>query len=57
MPLTSDPTAPTSMSLLAAGIAEKILGRLGPNGRLIAFDQDADALANVPSDALHSRAP
>ncbi len=32
------------------GHSREILGRLGPNGRLIAFDQDADALANVPSD-------
>ena len=32
------------------GHSREILSRLGPNGRLIAFDQDADALANVPSD-------
>ena len=33
------------------GHSREILNRLGPNGRLIAFDQDADALANVPDDA------
>ena len=32
------------------GHSREILRRLGPGGRLIAFDQDDDALANVPDD-------
>lgn len=32
------------------GHSREILSRLGPEGRLIAFDQDADALANAPAD-------
>lgn len=32
------------------GHSREILGRLGPRGRLIAFDQDEDALANRPED-------
>lgn len=32
------------------GHSREILSRLGPNGQLIAFDQDADAMANVPND-------
>lgn len=32
------------------GHSREILGRLGPKGRLIAFDQDADALKNAPDD-------
>lgn len=32
------------------GHSEEILGRLGKNGRLIAFDQDADASVNIPDD-------
>lgn len=32
------------------GHAREILKRLGPNGKLIAFDQDEDARANVPGD-------
>lgn len=32
------------------GHSREILRRLGPGGRLIAFDQDEDALANVPED-------
>jgi 16S rRNA (cytosine1402-N4)-methyltransferase len=32
------------------GHSQAILSRLGPNGRLIAFDQDADAAANLPND-------
>ncbi len=32
------------------GHSREILRRLGPNGRLIGFDQDEDALANVPDD-------
>ena len=32
------------------GHSAKILEKLGPNGRLLAFDQDPDARANVPSD-------
>lgn len=32
------------------GHSREILKRLGPNGRLIGFDQDEDALANVPDD-------
>jgi len=33
-----------------AGHSKEILKQLGENGRLIAFDQDADAAANVPDD-------
>lgn len=32
------------------GHSRLILEQLGPDGRLIAFDQDADALANLPDD-------
>ena len=32
------------------GHSRGILERLGPKGRLIAFDQDADAKANIPDD-------
>ncbi len=32
------------------GHSREILQRLGPQGRLIVFDQDQDALANVPDD-------
>ena len=32
------------------GHSRAILERLGPEGRLIAFDQDEDAIANAPSD-------
>lgn len=32
------------------GHSREILRRLGPDGRLIAFDQDADAVANAPAD-------
>lgn len=32
------------------GHSREILSRLGPEGRLIAFDQDADALKNAPDD-------
>ena len=32
------------------GHSREILRRLGPKGRLIAFDQDADALGNAPDD-------
>jgi 16S rRNA (cytosine1402-N4)-methyltransferase len=32
------------------GHSKAILERLGPEGRLIAFDQDQDAVANVPAD-------
>ncbi len=32
------------------GHSREILARLGKKGRLIAFDQDADALANAPDD-------
>ena len=34
------------------GHSRAILERLGPEGRLIAFDQDADALANAAQDLL-----
>lgn len=33
------------------GHSKEILKHLGPKGRLIAFDQDPDAQANVPADA------
>jgi len=32
------------------GHSKGILGSLGPNGRLFAFDQDADAQKNIPDD-------
>ena len=32
------------------GHSREILSRLGPSGRLIAFDRDADALANAIDD-------
>lgn len=32
------------------GHSRAILGQLGPNGKLIAFDQDADAARNLPDD-------
>lgn len=32
------------------GHSRAILGRLGPEGRLIAFDQDDDAASNLPAD-------
>lgn len=32
------------------GHSREILSRLGPKGRLIAFDKDTDALANAPDD-------
>ncbi|MCB0794187.1 MAG: 16S rRNA (cytosine(1402)-N(4))-methyltransferase RsmH [Flavobacteriales bacterium] len=32
------------------GHSREILNRLGPDGRLIAFDRDADAAVNVPDD-------
>jgi 16S rRNA (cytosine1402-N4)-methyltransferase len=32
------------------GHAREILSRLGPEGRLLAFDQDQDAAANLPDD-------
>lgn len=33
------------------GHSAEILGRLGSNGRLLAFDQDKDTLANIPDDS------
>src|ERR671913_222374 len=33
------------------GHSREILRRLGPDGRLYAFDQDADARNNLPEDA------
>ena len=32
------------------GHSRQILQQLGPEGRLFAFDQDADAVSNVPED-------
>ncbi|MBU6324136.1 MAG: 16S rRNA (cytosine(1402)-N(4))-methyltransferase RsmH [Bacteroidetes bacterium] len=32
------------------GHSREILSRLGPNGKLVAFDRDADAAANLPDD-------
>jgi 16S rRNA (cytosine1402-N4)-methyltransferase len=37
-------------TLGGAGHARGILSRLGPDGRLFAFDQDADAAKNLPDD-------
>lgn len=34
-----------------AGHSKAILALLGPTGKLVAFDQDADAAANLPSDS------
>ena len=33
------------------GHSREILKRLGPQGRLLAFDQDSDVLGNVPEDS------
>lgn len=38
-------------TLGGGGHGRAILDRLGPNGRLIAFDQDADAIRNLPTDS------
>ena len=44
-------TAPMSMSTFGGGgHSREILNRLGENGRLYAFDQDADALNNTIDD-------
>ncbi len=37
-------------TLGAGGHSKEILNRLGPDGRLFGFDQDADAVNNAPSD-------
>jgi 16S rRNA (cytosine1402-N4)-methyltransferase len=37
-------------TLGGGGHGRALLERLGPNGRLIAFDQDADAVQNLPAD-------
>src|SRR5690554_3085477 len=34
----------------AGGHSREILSRLGPQGRLLAFDQDPDVLPNLPQD-------
>ncbi len=39
------------------GHSKEILKHLGPKGKLFAFDQDADALANVPSDPRFTLIP
>lgn len=38
------------LTLGGGGHCRAILERLGPEGRILAFDQDPDAAANVPSD-------
>ena len=38
-------------TLGGGGHSRAILDRLGPNGRLVAFDQDADAVRNLPEDS------
>lgn len=38
------------VTLGAGGHSKEILNRLGPDGRLFGFDQDADAVNNAPSD-------
>lgn len=49
--LTSSPTASTWMSpLVAAVIAARFSPRLGKNGHLYSFDQDADAEKNIIAD-------
>ena len=38
-------------TLGGGGHSRAILSELGPDGRLIVFDQDRDAMANAPSDS------
>jgi 16S rRNA (cytosine1402-N4)-methyltransferase len=46
----SNQTGYVDVTLVVEGILEKFWERLGPEGKLYAFDQDQDALANTIDD-------
>ncbi|MBR6981654.1 MAG: 16S rRNA (cytosine(1402)-N(4))-methyltransferase RsmH [Prevotella sp.] len=49
--LDIDPTGTyVDVTFGGGGHSREILRRLGPRGRLFGFDQDSDALANIPDD-------